>query len=274
MLNEVSRIEEAHSFIRKQVNDEDFEVGIILGSGLGSLVEEMKLWVSIPCAQIPNLYHSYVEGHAGCMALGEMCRKKVMIMQGRYHYYDGFTMTEIVRPVRLMKYCGVKTLIVTNAAGAINRNFKPGDLMVIKDHINFTGINPLRGQEANDFGPRFPDMTYAYDPELISKLHMASRTSGIETKEGVYFFTCGPSYETPAEIKMASILGADAVGMSTVPEVIAAIQAGLKVAGISVLTNMASGITPEILSHDKVIEVTKHASERFKKLLIEFLKLI
>lgn len=238
------------------------EIGIILGSGLGALADEIQ-GVKIPYSEIPGFKASNVIGHAGNLIIGELSDKNIVAMQGRIHYYEGHTLQEVVYPVRVMQKLGIKSLIVTNAAGGVNTSFKPGDLMLIEDHINLTGNNPLIGPNIDEFGLRFPDMTQAYSRNLIS---IAEKSSG-KLKKGVYACMSGPSYETPAEIRMLRTIGADAVGMSTVPEVIAARHAGVEVLGISCITNMAAGVLDQPLHHLEVMETAKQAEKDFVELV-------
>ncbi|MDD3151129.1 MAG: purine-nucleoside phosphorylase [Candidatus Gastranaerophilales bacterium] len=217
------------------------EIGLILGSGLGDIANEIKGTI-VPYSKIPEFETSTVEGHAGQLVLGEFCNKKVIAMQGRYHFYEGHSLQTVTYPVKIMKKLGVKTLIVTNAAGGVNKDFYPGDLMIITDHINLLGSNPLIGENDKSLGERFPDMSNAYDKNLISLAEKIAKKLKIKTQKGVYAGLTGPSYETPAEIRMLRILGADAVGMSTVPEVIVANHMKMNVLGISCITNMAAGI--------------------------------
>lgn len=265
-MNYMVRLASAQQFISSKVELVP-EVGLILGSGLGELAEEIENPYYINYDEIPYFPTSKVEGHKNRLVFGELMGKNVVAMQGRIHYYEGYSLQDLVFPVRLMKLLGVQVLIVTNAAGGINRNFTPGDLMLITDHINFLGSNPLIGENLEDLGPRFPDMTYAYTPELQDLARKVAKSRGIDLKEGVYVATTGPSYETKAEIRMLDRIGADAVGMSTVPEVIAANHMGLKVLGVSCITNMAAGILPQPLSHDEVIEVTQQVKEKFKNFI-------
>ena len=245
------------------------EFGIILGSGLGDLVNEVKNQVIIPYSDIPGFPVSTVKGHAGNFIFGQLREKNVAVMQGRFHFYEGHPISRVVLGVRVMGLLGIETMFVTNAAGGINKSFSPGDLMVIKDHINFPGENPAFGEELPEFGPRFFDMTHAYDTELIEKAKKVYDKNGVPYKEGVYAFYKGPSYETPAEIKMLSIIGADAVGMSTVPEVIAARQKNIKVFGVSCITNMAAGISKTKLSHKEVVETSNRVKESFIKIITD-----
>jgi purine-nucleoside phosphorylase len=232
---------------------------IILGSGLGELADKAR-GVEIPFTSIPGFPKPTVQGHAGLLKLGRL----VAVMAGRYHYYEGHSMDDVVLPVFLLYRLGVRTLIVTNACGGVNRSFEPGELVLIKDHVNLMGVNPLRGPNPG-LGPRFPDMSTAYDPGLRAT---AKAASPVALKEGVYAAFAGPSYETPAEIRMCAAIGADLVGMSTVPEVIAASYLGMKVLGVSCVTNMAAGILPQPLDHAEVMARGKEAGPRF----IEFLE--
>ncbi|MDR0879868.1 MAG: purine-nucleoside phosphorylase [Clostridioides sp.] len=250
------------------------EIGIILGSGLGGLVSEMEDIVYLEYAQIPNFPVSTVMGHEGRLIFGTLCGKKVVAMQGRFHYYEGYSQRDVTMPVRVMKYLGVKTLIVTNAAGAVNTEFNPGDLMIISDHINFSGNNPLIGHNDDKFGARFPDMSDAYSKRYREVVRKSASKLGIDIKEGVYMFFSGPTYETPAEVRMARVLGADAVGMSTVPEVIVAAQSGVDVIGISCITNMGTGILDKPLSHEEVIETTERVQNDFSRLVKDIISSI
>lgn len=246
------------------------EIGIVLGSGLGELADRFYEY-SIPYSQIPGFAASSVEGHKGCLVFACIENKQVVMMQGRNHYYEGFSMEQITYPIKVMKKLGVKTLILTNAAGAVNKTFRPGDFMAITDHINFMGENPLRGKNDPQFGVRFPDMTQVYDRELIKILDKNARELNINLKHGVYLASSGPSYETPAEIKMARTIGADAAGMSTVPEAIVANYCGMKVVGLSCISNYAAGISDLKLSHAEVIETTKAVKGKFIKLIFALL---
>jgi len=243
------------------------KVGLILGSGLGELAHEVEKKKTVPYEEVSHLPPSTVPGHSGQFVFGFLNNVPVAIMQGRYHYYEGYSPMELVRPLRILAQMGIEVLIVTNAAGAVNTNFNVGDFMFISDHINFMGINPLRGENLDDLGPRFPDMSHAYDPQLIEVGETVAKSIGKITRRGVYTSFAGPCFETPAEIKMVGRWGADAVGMSTVPEVIAARHMGLKVLGISCITNMAAGTLPEPLSHEEVMEVGEKVKPDFKKLI-------
>ncbi|OGI04393.1 MAG: purine-nucleoside phosphorylase [Candidatus Melainabacteria bacterium GWF2_37_15] len=249
------------------------DIGIILGSGLGQLANEID-GIKIPYAEIPGFKTSTIQGHAGNLIVGTLNSKSIIAMQGRLHYYEGHTFQEIVYPVRVMKLLGVKTLIVTNAAGGINKSFTPGDLMIIEDHINLTGNNPLIGPNIDSLGVRFPDMSEAYSKNFIDIAEQSAKKLGINLRKGVYIAVTGPSYETPAEIRMFRSLGAEAVGMSTVPEVIAARHAGMDILGISCITNMACGILDQPLCHEEVIQVTKKVEKDFVALVKEVVKAI
>ena len=224
--------------------------------------------------EIPNFIKSTVKGHKGRLVFAEIEGKKVVMMQGRNHFYEGHSMSEITYPVKVMKKLGVKTLILTNAAGAVNESFRPSDLMIITDHINFMGTNPLIGANDDSLGERFPDMSEVYKKDLIKIAEKCAEKLCIDIQKGVYFASSGPSYETPAETRMARILGADAVGMSTVPEAIVANYCGMKVLGISCISNAASGVSDVKLSHSEVIETTDKAKSRFKALVLEILKML
>lgn len=261
------------NFIKEKTNDFQPEIGIILGSGLGELADEYCDY-ALPYTQIPNFVKSTVQGHKGRLVFAEISGRKVVMMQGRNHFYEGHTMQEITYPVKVMKSLGIKTLILTNAAGAVNESFKPADLMIITDHINFTGSNPLIGENDDTMGERFPDMSEVYKKNLVDHAKKCARDLNIDIKEGVYWANSGPSYETPAEINMIRKLGGDAVGMSTVPEAIVANYCGLNVLGISCITNAASSSFGEKLSHEEVIEAAANAKTKFKSLILEILKRI
>lgn len=258
-------------YLKKQINIKP-QVGLILGSGLGVLAEEINDPVYIPYDAIPNFPISTVEGHAGRLVVGYLSGIPVLTMQGRFHYYEGYSMDKITFPVRVMQGLGISNLLVTNAAGGINLNYKPGTIMLIKDHINLMGTNPLIGSNLEEFGPRFPDMTHAYEPELIALAEKIAQNLNIAVEKGVYAAVTGPSYETPSEIKFLRTIGADAVGMSTVPEVIIANHGGMKVLGISCITNMAAGVTGQKLSHNEVIETAEKTRENLRELILEIIK--
>lgn len=250
------------------------KIGLILGSGLGILADEIQEAVKIPYHEIPGFPVSTVEGHKGQLVIGELLGVHVVVMQGRFHFYEGYSLDKVTFPVRVMKLLGVEKLIVTNAAGGVNTSFEPGDLMLISDHINNMGQNPLIGPNNSEFGVRFPDMSNAYCKELRDKAKQVASRMGLPIKEGVYVANTGPSYETPAEVRMIRILGGDAVGMSTVPEVIVARHSGIKVLGISCISNMAAGILDQPLTHDEVIETTEKVKESFLTFVKELVQVI
>lgn len=271
--NLYERILESKEFIEKKLVKKP-SVGLILGSGLGVLGEEVEDKIEIEYSQIPNFPVSTVEGHKSRFVFGELEGSNVAVMQGRFHFYEGYSMREIAFPIWVMKTLGIEKLIVTNAAGGINTSFNAGDLMIIKDHINFMGTNPLIGENIDYFGPRFPDMSNAYSMRMINIAKKCSEKQGIKSKEGVYISFSGPSYETPAEIRAARILGADAVGMSTVPEVIAANHAKMEVLGISCITNMAAGVLDKPLSHEEVMSTAEAVKDKFIKLVKSIIKYV
>ncbi len=241
-------------------------IGVVLGSGLGAFADALGEAVAVPFAEIPHFPASTVAGHGGALVVGRSRGIPVAVMKGRVHFYEGYSLEQVVFPVRVLGRLGVKTLVVTNAAGAINPAFAPGDLMVIEDHLNLLG-NPLLGPNDDGLGPRFPDLSEAYDRGLRDVAEAACRAASARCHRGVYVSLTGPSYETPAEIRMFRTLGADAVGMSTVPEVIAARHMGMRVAGLSCLTNMAAGVTDRKLDHREVLET----GERVRGALLEVL---
>jgi purine-nucleoside phosphorylase len=268
---ERSTIERSASYIKEKLTATP-KIGLILGSGLGVLADEISNPKTIPYHEIPEFPVSTVEGHAGQLVIGELEGIQVVAMQGRFHFYEGYSLYKVTFPVRVMKEIGVETVIVTNAAGGVNTSFKPGDLMLITDHINNMSQNPLIGPNDPELGVRFPDMSAAYSPELRAQIKDVANRLGISLQEGVYVGNTGPSYETPAEVQMIRMLGGDAVGMSTVPEVIIARHAGLKVIGISCISNMAAGILDQPLTHDEVIETTDLAKASFLSLVKETVK--
>jgi purine-nucleoside phosphorylase len=252
------------------------ELGLVLGSGLGFLGDQVEASVAIDYHDLPGFPVSTVSGHAGRLVLGKLSGRPVAVMQGRFHYYEGYSISRITMGVRLMGMLGVKAFIITNAAGGIRADLQPGDLMLIRDHVNLMGSNPLIGPNVDDWGARFPDMSNAYSRELRNQARHVAAELGILVKEGVYAAFTGPSYETPAEIRMLNVLGADTVGMSTIPEVIAACHMGRQVLGISCVSNLAAGISPEPLSHAEVTETADKVRDVFSKLilnLVEQLKL-
>ena len=256
----------------RKVTDFVPEIGITLGSGLGGLSEKIEKVCEISYKDIEGFPVSTVSGHDGKFIFGTLSGRKVVVMSGRVHYYEGYQMTEVVTPVRIMGLLGAKIILLTNAAGGINIDFNPGDLMLIKDHISVFVPNPLIGQNADELGTRFPDMSSVYDKRLQNEIKEAARITGVDLQKGVYVQLSGPSYETPAEIRMLRNLGADAAGMSTVVEAIAANHMGLRVAGISCITNMAAGILNQPLNHEEVKATADQVKEKFEKLVMEFVK--
>lgn len=263
----MERLSETRRYIIEKVNIEP-QMGIILGSGLGGFVDLIEEQVVIPYSEIPNFPVSTVEGHKGQLVFGKVLGKPVMAMQGRFHHYEGYSMHDVTFPVRVMQVLGITGLIVTNAAGGINGAYRPGDLVLIKDHINMIGDNPLRGANLSNLGPRFPDLSEGYDLEWRQKALTVAREVGIHPQEGIYAAMSGPSYESPAEIRFLRTVGADLVGMSTVPEVIVANHGGMRVLGISCVTNMAAGILSQRLSHAEVMET----AERIEKQFVRFVQ--
>jgi len=266
-LNESKRFIESKSVIKP-------EIGLILGSGLSSIADAVSDGVRIPFGEIPHFAKSTVEGHRGEIVIGKLSGKNVMIMAGRLHFYEGHTLKDVTYPVRLMKHLGVEKLIITSAVGAVNKKFRPGALMLITDHINHIGDNPLIGTEGVLQGTRFPDMSTVYKKELFKKAESVAKNLKIKIQKGVYLAGTGPSYETPTEVKMARILGADVVGMSTAPEAIVANHCGIKVLGISYISNMAAGILKQPLNHQEVIEIGRKIEKRLSGYIKEIVKVI
>lgn len=242
-------------------------VGLILGSGLGAFADELAGAMSVPYEDIPGFARSTVEGHAGRLVVGESGGAHVACLQGRFHYYEGYSLDEVTFPVRTLRALGCDVLLLTNAAGAVNSGFEAGTLMLITDHINLLGANPLRGRNDDRWGARFPDMTQVYDRELMCHARAAAQEAGVDLRHGVYAALQGPSYETPAEIRMLRTIGADAVGMSTVPEAIVARHAGMRVMGVSCITNMAAGVTDKEIDHAEVMETGARVRDSFAALL-------
>ncbi|MFB0841942.1 purine-nucleoside phosphorylase [Paenibacillus oleatilyticus] len=263
----LKNIKEAAEYIRGKYPEKP-EISLILGSGLGVLADLVEGGVTIPYEDIPHFPVSTVEGHAGELLLGKVEGKHVLMMKGRFHMYEGYGVETVSFPVRVMKELGVEKLLVTNAAGGINTSFEVGDLMLIRDHINFTFRNPLIGPNHSELGVRFPDMSEAYSRRLREAAKEVAAEQGLKLQEGVYLGLLGPSYETPAEIRMMRTLGGDAVGMSTVPEVVVARHAGIEVLGFSCISNMAAGILDQPLSHAEVMETTERVKPKFLKLVL------
>ena len=266
----LEQIQETASFIKAKMCTTP-DTAVILGSGLGRLVEELTDTYTIDYKEIPNFPVSTVEGHSGRLIFGRLGNKDIMAMQGRFHYYEGYSMKEVTFPVRVMRELGIKTLFVSNAAGGTNPSFEIGDLMIITDHINFFPEHPLRGKNIN-YGPRFPDMSEAYDRALIARAKEIAKEQGITVREGIYIGTQGPTYETPAEYRMFARWGADAVGMSTVPEVIVANHCGMKVFGMSVITDL--GVEGKIVevSHEDVQRAADAAQPRMTAIMREMIQ--
>ena len=251
----------------KEAGADKAKIGLILGSGLGDYAETLENKRYVNYCEIDGYPCSSVVGHKSRFVIGEKAGKTVIVMQGRFHFYEGYAPSLLTVGIRTLKEIGVEKLLLTNAAGGVNKDYRAGDLMLISDHINLSGMNPLIGKNLDFLGPRFPDMSNVYDRELRTELKKLAGVNGIELQEGVYLMMSGPSYETPAEIRMVRTLGADAVGMSTVPEAIAAAHCGIKTIGISLITNMAAGILDQPLSHAEVTETAEKASRVFTRLV-------
>jgi purine-nucleoside phosphorylase len=267
----IEAIEQAVSFIRSRSSLQP-RAGVILGSGLGNVADSVEIETAISYGEIPGAKASTVLGHQGRLILGRTNDMPVVLMQGRVHFYEGFEMNEVIFLTRVLGRLGIETLLVTNAAGGINTSYTPGDLMLISDHINFMGMNPLRGPNLEDLGVRFPDMSEAYPEQLRETAKAVASRIGLELKEGVYLGLSGPTYETPAEIRAFRTLGADAVGMSTIPEVVAAAHMGIPVLGISCITNMAAGVLKQKLTHQEVIDTTARVEKEFTALVLGLLE--
>ncbi|MGH9900662.1 MAG: purine-nucleoside phosphorylase [Pyrinomonadaceae bacterium] len=260
------RAEHAARVVRARWGEEA-RVALVLGSGLGAFADDVEDQVSMPYAEIPGFARSTVEGHAGRLVLGRVGGVPAAVMQGRFHYYEGYSFEEVTFPVRVLHLLGVKTLVLTNAAGGLNNAYTQGALIVISDHLNLIGASPLRGANDERFGPRFPDMTAVYDHEYQETAIREAHAMGVELRRGVYAALAGPNYETPAEIRMLRLLGADAVGMSTVPEAIVARHMGMKVLGLSCITNLAAGVLDMPIDHAEVIETGERVRATFSELL-------
>jgi purine-nucleoside phosphorylase len=260
------RASEAARFIRSRT-DVEAPVAIVLGSGLGAFAEDLTDATTIPYEEIPGFSRSTVQGHAGRLVIGRVGDVTVAAMQGRFHFYEGYSLQEVTFPIRVLKMLGVRTLVLTNAAGTLKMDFVPGSLMVIGDHLNLLGDNPLRGENDERFGPRFPDLTSVYARRLQDIVIDEAKAMGIEIQRGVYAALSGPSYETPAEIHMMRTLGADAVGMSTVPEAIVARHMDMQVIGISCITNLAAGVSDTPIDHSQVMEIGERVRGHFTELL-------
>jgi purine-nucleoside phosphorylase len=260
------RAEKAARVVRERAPTE-VPVAIVLGSGLGGFADELTDATAIPYDQIPGFARATVEGHAGRLVIGKTGDALIVAQQGRFHFYEGYSLEDVTFPIRVMKLLGVRTLILTNASGALNVEYSPGSLMVITDHINLMGVNPLIGPNDERFGPRFPDLTNVYSPDLQDTVLQEADAMNLPMRRGVYAALTGPSYETPAEIHMVRALGADAVGMSTVPEAIVARHMDIQVVGISCITNLAAGVTDRPVDHTQVIAIGERIRESFTELL-------
>ena len=249
-------------------------IGMVLGSGLGDFADTLEDAVRIPYADIPNFPVPTAPGHVGALVFGKKQGREVVVLQGRTHFYEGLSQQQITLPIRVLAAIGVKQLVLTNAAGGVNSGFKPGTLMMITDHINYSGANPLIGPNLDSFGPRFPDVTDLYSASLRRAVKEAAENAGITLQEGVYMMFSGPNYETPAEVRMARIVGADAVGMSTVPEALVAGHCGMEVLGISCITNIAAGLSEQKLDHSEVLEIAARVHDTFQSLLNIVLQVI
>jgi purine-nucleoside phosphorylase len=266
----LEKIKATASFIKERISATP-EIGIILGTGLGGLANEIEILDSIPYNEIPDFPVSTVEGHAGRLIYGKLGNKEVLAMQGRFHYYEGYSMKELTFPVRVMKFVGITHLFVSNASGGLNPDWHVGDIVLINDHINFFPEHPLHGKNEEELGPRFPDMSKVYDERLRNKAKLIALENNIPVKEGVYIGVQGPTFETPAEYKMFRVLGGDVIGMSTVPEVVVARHLGVKVFGISIITD--SGVPGEIveISHEEVQQVAMKAEPKMTRIMKELI---
>lgn len=262
----------AVKYIKEKIGDKKPETAIVLGSGLGVLKEEIEDKIVLNYKDIPNFPISTVEGHAGELIIGKLSGKEIIAMNGRFHYYEGYDIKQTVFPIRVFALLGIKNIILTNAAGGINLDYKPGDFMVINDHLSFFAESVLRGKNEDEFGVRFPDMSDVYDKEEIKRMKEIIKKHTGTAIEGVYAYMKGPCFETPAEIKALRTLGADAVGMSTVPEAIVAKHSGIKVVAVSCITNMAAGVTNNKLSHEEVNETANRVKNQFKEIIKDYLK--
>ena len=262
---------EAVSFIKEKIGDKKPQTAIILGSGLGVLKDDIQNKIILKYEDIPGFPISTVEGHAGELIIGELSGKEIIAMNGRFHYYEGYDIKQTVFPIRVFSLLGIKNIILTNAAGGINLDYKPGDFMVINDHLSFFAESVLRGKNEDEFGVRFPDMSDIYDKEEIKKIKQVIEKHVGVAREGVYAYMKGPCFETPAEIRALRTLGADAVGMSTVPEAIVAKHSGMKIVAVSCITNMAAGVTNKKLSHEEVKETADRVKGQFKEIIKEYL---
>lgn len=266
----LTKIQNATDYIQEKIGDRSPTIGLILGSGLGVLADAIESPITIPYHEIPDFPQTHVKGHAGELVVGELKGKTVIVLKGRFHYYEGHSLQTISIPIRFFKKLGVEKMVITTATGGVNPdNVKTGDLMLITDHINFVYNNPLVGANLDEFGPRFPDTSMAYTPALCDKARAAAQKLNINLKEGTYLFTTGPSYETPAEVRMMQTLGADVAGMSTVPETLTAAHSGIQVVAITYIANLGAGLTNEVLTHDDVIATMSLVKDDFINLVNE-----
>lgn len=266
----LQKLQEAVSFIRERSSSKP-KIGIVLGSGLGAFVKDVEIEVSIPYSDIPHFNPPTVEGHSGNLIFAKAGGVPIVILQGRNHYYEGHSMESVAFPTRTLAVLGVETIILTNSAGGMGDGMSAGDFMIIEDHINLMGTNPLMGPNIKELGPRFPDMSEAYDKKLINIMEQLLQKQGAQFHKGIYCGVSGPTYETPAEVRYLKLIGGKAVGMSTVPETIAANHLGLRVAALSCITNLAAGISSHKLSHDEVTETAKRVELQFTAFLKEFI---
>ena len=268
----IEQLQQTSDFIKTKYNKQP-TIGVVLGSGLGNFIEEIQVDTEINYTDLPHFPVSTVKGHSGKLILGKMHEKDIVVMSGRFHYYEGYTVQQVVYPIRVMKMLGVKTLLVSNAAGGVNTSFKVGDLMIINDHISLFTVNPLLGKNEDELGIRFPDMSEPYSKELINKAKTIAKNLGYDIKEGVYCGVTGPSFETRAEYKLIKTVGGDAVGMSTIQEVIAAVHAGMKIFAISIISNMGIRDEENEVTHEEVLSAASGAEPKmtaiFKQLINE-----
>lgn len=269
-MNTYEKLQEATSFLKKY-NSAGAKTGVVLGSGLGNFIQEIKVQHEIPYDDIPHFPVSTVEGHHGKLIFGTIAGKSIIAMAGRFHFYEGYAPEDVAFPIRVMKFLGVETVLISNAAGGVNTSFKVGDLMIITDHISFATKNPLLGANDEKLGPRFPDMSEPYSKTLIRKAKEIAKRKNIKVQEGVYFGVTGPTFETRSEYKMIHVLGGDAVGMSTVQEVIAAVHSGMKVFAMSVITDIGIRDEENTITHHEVLEAAKQAEPKFSSIFIEMI---
>lgn len=266
----LTKLQETVSYIRTKTSAKP-KIGVILGSGLGSFVKDVEVEITLPYKDIPHFSPPTVEGHSGNLIFGKIHGQAIAILQGRNHYYEGHSMESVVFPTRTLAMLGIETLILTNSAGGFGENMQAGDFMIIEDHINLFGTNPLMGPNIKELGPRFPDMTEAYDKRLVQIMEQVLQKQGTTYHKGIYCGVSGPTYETPAEVRYLKLIGGKAVGMSTVPESIAANHLGMRVAALSCITNLAAGISAQKLSHNEVTETASRVEQQFSSFLREFI---